>query len=244
MSDLILGPVVLSDFEVASGVTFGGQQALAVHDLPGGLRIIDAMGRRDGPISFHGYFYGGSASARARIVDELRGQGLPLPLIWDAFFYTVVIREFTADYQCGWWIPYRITCTVLRDEAAAVIDAVAGLAGDVLGDVGAAVASAAPAGVDLSAIPVALSAAGAAVAGTAAYGIAYAAINAGQSSVTTAAAIAEPNLPQTTLFGSGTASDAIAGANAAAATSGQLASLAAANAYLGRAATNMANAST
>ena len=135
MSDLILGPVVLSDFEVASGVTFGGGQALAVHDLPGGMRVIDALGRRDGPITFHGYFYGDDAAARARIVDELRGQGLPLPLIWDAFFYTVVIREFVADYQCGWWIPYRINCTVLQDEAAAIVDAVADLAGSVLGEI-------------------------------------------------------------------------------------------------------------
>jgi hypothetical protein len=244
MSDLILGPVVLSDFEVASGVNFGGEQALAVHDLPGGVRVIDALGRRDGPITFHGYFCGNSAAARARIVDELRGQGLPLPLIWDAFFYTVVIREFIADYQCGWWIPYRITCTVLRDEAAAVIDAVGDLAGSVLGDVGSAVAAAAPAGIDLSAIPATLAAAGSTVAGTAVYGAAYAAINAGQTSVAGATAAAEPALPQTNLFGDGGASDAIAGTNAAVTTSGQLAALATANAYLGRAAVNMTNAST
>jgi len=244
MSDLILGPVVLSDFEVASGVTFGGGQALAVHDLPGGMRVIDALGRRDGPITFHGYFYGDDAAARARIVDELRGQGLPLPLIWDAFFYTVVIREFVADYQCGWWIPYRINCTVLQDEAAAIVDAVADLAGSVLGDVGTAVAAAAPAGVDLSAVPAALSATGSTVAGTAVYGAANAAINAGQTNVATATASAEPALPQTMLFGSGAPSDAIAGTGAAVTTTGQLAALATANAYLGRAAVNMDNAST
>ena len=244
MSELILGPVVLSDFEVASGVNFGGAQALAVHDLPGGQRVIDALGRRDGPITFHGYFYGDDAAARARMIDELRGQGLPLPLIWDAFFYTVVIREFTADYECGWWIPYRIACTVLRDEAAAVVDTVASLAGAVLGDVGAAVAAAAPAGIDLSALPAALSVTGSTVAGTAAYGAAYAAINTGQASIATATANTEPTLPQTALFGAGTPSDAIAGTNAAVTASGQLAALSTANTYLGRAAANMANAST
>ena len=233
MSELILGPVVLSDFEVASGVNFGGAQALAVHDLPGGQRVIDALGRRDGPIT-----------ARARMIDELRGQGLPLPLIWDAFFYTVVIREFTADYECGWWIPYRIACTVLRDEAAAAVDTVASLAGAVLGDVGAAVAAAAPAGIDLSALPAALSVTGSTVAGTAAYGTAYAAINTGQASIATATANTEPTLPQTALFGAGTPSDAIAGTNAAVTASGQLAALSTANTYLGRAAANMANAST
>jgi hypothetical protein len=244
MSDLILGPVVLNDFEVASGVNFGGTQALAVHDLPGGLRVIDALGRRDGPISFHGYFSGADAVPRARALDELRGQGLPLPLIWDAFFYTVLIRDFTADYQCGWWIPYRIVCTVLRDEAAVVIDAVADLAGDVLGDVGTALAGAAPAGVDLSPVSAAVSVSGSAVAGTGVYAAAYAAIGAGQASIASATASAEPALPQTALFGAGTAAAAIPAVAAAASTSGQLAALAAANAYLSRAAVNKANAST
>ena len=118
---LALGPVTFQDFEVPSGINFGGAQRLAVHRLPGGARIIDAMGRDDAQITFSGVFSGPNASWRARSLDELRSAGAVLPITWDAFFLSVIISDFQADYQNGWWIPYSITCIVLRDEASALL---------------------------------------------------------------------------------------------------------------------------
>ena len=50
--------IVFQDFELPSGINFGGRQRLALHRLPGGSRVIDALGRDDAQISFAGIFTG------------------------------------------------------------------------------------------------------------------------------------------------------------------------------------------
>ena len=123
MSDfsLTLGPVAFAGFEMPSSITLGGKQRLAIHKLPGGIRIIDAIGADPADLAWSGIFTGPDAADRARILDTMRVAGLQLLLSWDAFLYTVVIDNFEADYRSPWWIPYRLSCTVVRDEAAALV---------------------------------------------------------------------------------------------------------------------------
>ena len=123
-------------------------------------RVIDALGRDDAQISFSGIFTGSDATLRARSLDELRVAGIALPLTWDVLFYTVLIAEFRADYCNGWWIPYRIVCTVLQDEASALLQPVVSLATAALADIGAAAGYASDTGVDLSPLQTALAAPG------------------------------------------------------------------------------------
>lgn len=247
MSDIgfILGPVAFQDFEVSAGIGFGGQQRLAVHKLPGGVRVIDALGRDDAEITVSGIFTGEDATLRARLLDELRASGAPLPLTWDVFFYSVVIHDFQADYQNGFWIPYRLCCTVLRDEASALIETAVSLAGSVLADVGAA-AGLAASGIDLSGPQTALADPLAMTRDTGAYNQASVSLAATQSamdgSITGEGA---------TLARAGTTlsitSDPVAGSAAltsATGAAGQLGALTAARGYVGRAAVNLANAGT
>ena len=133
---LVLGPIVFADFEVSSGIGFGGRQRLAVHQLPGGERVVDALGRDDAEIVISGIFSGHDATLRARALDELRSTAVTLPLTWDVFFYSVVIRELHADYRNAFWIPYRLTCTVLRDEASALIETALSISASLLAVVG------------------------------------------------------------------------------------------------------------
>lgn len=114
-----LGPILFQFFEVPEHIPFGGAQKLTVHKLPGGERIIDAMGRDDAEIAWEGTFSGPYAMDRARQMDALRTAGEPLPLYWGGQYYTVLIATLELDYKYGHWVPYKITCTVLRDEAAA-----------------------------------------------------------------------------------------------------------------------------
>ncbi|MCC6717365.1 MAG: hypothetical protein IT555_05730 [Acetobacteraceae bacterium] len=131
---LLIGPVLLEAFELPSRVGWGGRQRLAVHRLPGGRRVIDAMGRDDADVVWAGVFTGEDAVFRARAVDLMRAGGLVWPLSWGSFFYTVVVGRFEADYTRENWIPYRIACTVLRDEAAGLAEDALSLAGGVLAD--------------------------------------------------------------------------------------------------------------
>jgi hypothetical protein len=152
--------------------------------------------------------------------------GEPLPLIWDAFCYTVIIARLDADYRSPWWIPYRIACTVVQDEAANFVAETVPLATTVLADV----ASASACGIDVSAAQAALAAPAATTLGGASYAAAGSALAASQATVESRMAAAESQL------GSGDFPSIVT-------TAGQLAQLAAARGYIARAAANLANAS-
>ena len=241
---LLLGPVAFRDFEVPAGIVFGGGQRLAVHRLVGGGRVIDTLGRDDGEIAFSGIFSGSDATLRARLVDELRAAGAILPLTWDVFFYSVVIARFEANYENAAWIPYRLTCTVLRDEASTVIQTALSLATDLLSDIASGIGLAAGAGFDLTTAQTALAAPGATVRGTAAFMAAQTATASAQSGIAQAIGTAETALGASGLGSATTASAGVAGLGNAVGASQILAGLTAARGYLGRTAVNLANAST
>ncbi len=242
---LILGPIVLKDFEVSAGICFGGQQRLAVHQLPTGQRVIDALGRDDAEIVITGIFSGQDATLRARALDEMRSLGATVPLTWDVFFYSVVIRDLQADYQNAYWIPYRLTCTVLRDEASALIETVLSVAGSILADIGTA-AGQALAGIDLSGVQSALAAPGSTTLGTLANNQAMTSLGTSQAAIDGSLTQANDLLASSASTLS-TTSDATAGSAAfltTTAAAGQLSALATMRGYVGRAAANLANVST
>jgi hypothetical protein len=241
---LLLGPVAFQDFEIPSGINFGGAQRLALHRLPGGRRIIDALGPDDALISFSGIFTGSDATLRARSLDELRTSGMVLPLTWDVFFYTVLISAFHADYRNGWWIPYRITCTVLRDEASTLVQSVFSLATACLADIGSGADYAAEAGLDLGPLQATIGAPGATVRGTTAYADAQSSLAEAQASIDASMSSADGTLSDVDFGRSRSSQDGVAMLLSATNAAGQLSSLTAARPYVGRVATNLANAST
>lgn len=119
-TSLSLGEVLFSDLEIPEHITFGGEQRLVVHELVGGTRIIDAMGRSDMPLEWSGWFMGSEALSRAQYLETQRITGTAVPLVWSELFYDVVIQRFEADFQREWMIPYRIVCTVVSNHSQPV----------------------------------------------------------------------------------------------------------------------------
>jgi hypothetical protein len=113
---LTLGGIAFSGFEIPEKINFGGRQNLVTHKLVGGKRIIDAMGRDDDDIAWAGRFRGSNAKIRAQALDGLRISGAPQTLGWDGFSYSVIIKEFKADYTQSYEIPYTVTCEVVQDN--------------------------------------------------------------------------------------------------------------------------------
>ena len=241
---LLLGPIVFKDFEVPAGIAFGGTQRLAIHRLPGGTRVIDALGRDDANLIFAGIFSGSDATLRARALDELRSAGLPLPFTWDVFFYSVIIDRFQANYENSNWIPYRISCTVIRDEASALIQTAVSLATAALADVSSALASAAVAGINLSDTQSAIVASGATTSGTAAFAAANSSLSSAQSTLDTGLVASEASLSGSGLIGATTANAGVTGLSQATNAAGKLSQISQARSYLGRTIVNLAKAST
>jgi hypothetical protein len=240
---LLLGPIAFQDFEVPSGINFGGRQRLVVHRLPGGSRVIDALGRDDSEISFSGIFTGSDATLRARTLDELRVTGAPLALTWDVLYYSVVISAFYAEYQNGCWIPYYIVCTVLRDEAAVLPGSATSLVTTAQADISMAVDYLSSTGVDLSPVQEALAAPEATVRGTSAYTTVQGSLADAQSVIGSSIGTADAALSSATTVPASTQEGA-ASMVAATGAAGLLCTLISAQAYVRRTATNLANAST
>lgn len=135
---LTLGEVVFTGFEIPETINFGGEQKLAIHKLPGGGRVIDAMGPDDADIRWSGRLRGASSEQRGILLDFMRRQGRKVLLAWSLHRYQVVIREFRADFQNPFEVPYSITCTVVRDEAQTLATAAFGFAAALAADLAAA----------------------------------------------------------------------------------------------------------
>jgi len=138
MARFLLGDLQMDGFEVPATLHFGGAQRAAVHKLLGGGRVIDAMGRDDCAISWHGVLAGPAASERARSLDAKRAAGLPLPLSWEAFSYQIVITSLSLEFQSPWWITYEISCTVLADLSQPLESYINSAANTVLADLNSA----------------------------------------------------------------------------------------------------------
>lgn len=128
-----LGDFQFRDMEVPESIPFGGGQALAVHKLVGGQRVVDAMGPDDVPKDWRGWFRGQDAVSRARYLDTLRKQGRALTLTWDAFRFSVVIATFEADFRRSYEIPYRISLEVVEDQTAPITQVLGGSIDDAIG---------------------------------------------------------------------------------------------------------------
>lgn len=121
---LVLGDFVfdpsLTTHDLPDKIPLGGAQRIGVHQKPGGVRVIDAMGADDHDLSWSGMFFGPQATDKARRLDFMRKQGAPLPLSWDVFSYLVVVESFEADFERFFQIPYKITVKVVQDQTQPV----------------------------------------------------------------------------------------------------------------------------
>lgn len=135
---LTLGGVIFDGFEVPESISTGGEQALIVHKLPGGSRVIDAMGADHRDVAWSGRFRGGNAESRARLIDGYRIGGRQFLLQWSSYRYQVIVRSFEASYQQPFEIPYSISCTVVSDESAPILTGIPALDEVIGSDLGAA----------------------------------------------------------------------------------------------------------
>lgn len=114
--DVQLGDVTFAGTEVPEKITWGGKQDVVSQRLPGGTVIFNAMGIEYPPISWTGIFEGFGAISRSRQLYMMLASAQLFNLSWNDRSYTVMLANYEADDTKANWIPYRLTCLVLRDE--------------------------------------------------------------------------------------------------------------------------------
>jgi len=123
---LSLGGIVFQNFSPPERMPWGGRQAMAVHKLLGGQRVIDTMGPDDRDIIWHGFFFENDALQIVQSLDALRVAGQALPLSWGAESAIFVISEFNPDMRrFPVYIEYSITCVVSQNGSQGALGAIA-----------------------------------------------------------------------------------------------------------------------
>jgi hypothetical protein len=98
--------------EQPQSLSSGGEQRLAIHEMVGGQRVIDAMGVSLSDIGFGGIFTdGANATDRAGYLQNLMTTGASQILAWDVYRFRGLIRSFHANFESFWRIPYQLTFT-------------------------------------------------------------------------------------------------------------------------------------
>jgi hypothetical protein len=113
--NLILAGITFENFDYAppSHMPFGGQQAMIVHKLPGGTRVIDTLGPDEDDITWNGFFYTPNALYNCMRLDALRGAGQVVTLTYAGMSRQVVIKHFKANIRrYPQWVEYEISCVV------------------------------------------------------------------------------------------------------------------------------------
>ncbi|WP_102323858.1 hypothetical protein [Komagataeibacter saccharivorans] len=104
-----IGALTLTGMEVPDVIRDGGTQQVAVHRLPGGNRIIDAVGNDPDRLELSGRFVGPTAYERALLLKQMRILGQPVQFTGAGLSLTVKIVQYSYDYQQkGIVIPYRL----------------------------------------------------------------------------------------------------------------------------------------
>ncbi|WP_407146233.1 hypothetical protein [Bradyrhizobium sp. ORS 86] len=113
---LSLGGIVFDQYSTPRDMPFGGEQAMVVHKLPGGARVIDTLGPDEADVFFFGFFFGDNAYASALAIDAMRAAGQVVPLVWGGQYRSVIIRHFLPRVRrMPLWVMYEVSCTVVQN---------------------------------------------------------------------------------------------------------------------------------
>lgn len=139
---LTLGGITFDDFSTPTSMMGGGKQALVVHKLPGGNRVIDTLGPDEADITWSGFFFGNDAYANALALDGMRAAGQVLPLMWGGQFRSVIIENFIYRVRrIPVWVEYEIVCMVYQNPSLGALGAVqiGGLDSLIISDIATAI---------------------------------------------------------------------------------------------------------
>lgn len=126
MTDILtLGGIAFDDFSTPNQMMGGGRQAMVVHKLPGGMRVIDTLGPDEANVQWHGHFFGNDAYTTALALDGMRAAGQVVPLIWGGQFRSVIIEEFIYKVRrLPVWVDYNISCMVYQNPSLGILGGV------------------------------------------------------------------------------------------------------------------------
>ena len=142
MADVLtLGGVTFDPFSTPSAMGAGGKQAMVVHKLPGGNRVVDTLGPDEDNIAWSGLYYNDNANAQLQALDGMRAAGAVLELSFAGQFRSVIIDSFRYHWRrFPVWAEYEISCLVYQNPSlGSLVATTGGIESLILGDISFAV---------------------------------------------------------------------------------------------------------
>lgn len=135
---VVLGAFAFQDFEVPETVQLPVRQAVEIHRLIGGERVLDAMGPDYGDIAWEGVMLGAGCETRAQELKALVDAAQAVTLTWGSWSFTVLARALLLreGYQR---IGYALRCAIIRDDSTVPTDTMTSLGMSLIQDMDAAV---------------------------------------------------------------------------------------------------------
>ena len=106
----IIGSFLLTGMEIPTALdSIGGDQMVAVHNFPGGVRTVQSLGAfPPEKITWDGLFLGSNAWARAYALDRLRIDGALIDLIFGKWKWKGKIESFHVIIKHEWYATYHL----------------------------------------------------------------------------------------------------------------------------------------
>ena len=118
MDVLNLGGFNFDGYSTPAEMMAGGDQAMVVHKLPGGARVIDTLGPDEADISWSGFFWGNYSYFNAQAIDQMRASGAVVPLTFGGQHRSVIVKNFIYKIRrLPVWIEYSISCCVVQNAS-------------------------------------------------------------------------------------------------------------------------------
>nr|WP_294915952.1 hypothetical protein [uncultured Neokomagataea sp.] len=141
-SPVILGDLILTGIEAPDHLQVGGRQMMVIHRLPGGQRVIDALGNDPGRLELRGRFLGGDAQGRAQSLERMRNAGKAISFSAAGLSLSVLISEFSYCYEDkGALCTYFLTLEAVNSSVSRIEKSDAELLGENIDGVGGAISS-------------------------------------------------------------------------------------------------------
>lgn len=125
MADVLtLGGFTFDGYSTPTSMGAGGKQAMIVHKLPGGARVIDTLGPDEDSISWSGFFWGDNSLSNMVSLDAMRAAGQVISLTFAGQFRSVIISDFSWRVRrLPVWGEYNISCIVYQNPSFGLIGA-------------------------------------------------------------------------------------------------------------------------
>jgi hypothetical protein len=122
---LVLGGIAFDGYSTPRSMMGGGAQAMVVHKLPGGARVIDTLGPDEADIAWEGEFFGNNAYTTALAFDGMRAAGSVVALTWGGQYRAVIVKNFIYKVRrLPVWVEYAISCEVYQNPSLGVVNAI------------------------------------------------------------------------------------------------------------------------